>query len=315
MLVNLYTCRSKLMKKFLIGITIFFVVIIVADTSFGKVMVYAESQSSSKNYHCMYEADEDILVLGSSFAVRNIVPSLIEDSLGLSCYNAGEAGNGALVAWARYNMFIKNHTPQLIIYTLTPSFDYVKSDEYSKYLNTLKPYYGKDESVTELYANLMERADGFMLNSNFMKFNSYCAQLVYYWLGKKNVGLQGYEPLYDVFKPYENDSEQKTAEYQIDCPKMAYLEMLFADIKLRKIPVICVLTPDYRDRANLDQYNEGLQLCERFDIPVLNHKYCEGITQNAQYFYDISHLNDKGAKLYTSFLSKEIQHLINNNCI
>lgn len=143
------------MRNFLIGIVIFFTVMILADIIFGKIMFYAESQSSSKNYHCMYAADEDILILGSSFAVRNIVPSIIEDSLGISCYNAGEAGNGALVAWARYNMFINNHMPKLIIYTLTPGYDYIKSDDYSKYLNTLKPYYRKEKSITNMYDNLM----------------------------------------------------------------------------------------------------------------------------------------------------------------
>ena len=74
---------------------------ILADIIFGKIMFYAESQSSSKNYHCMYAADEDILILGSSFAVRNIVPSIIEDSLGISCYNAGSRSSRGRAGRAR----------------------------------------------------------------------------------------------------------------------------------------------------------------------------------------------------------------------
>lgn len=284
---------------------------ILADIIFGKIMFYAESQSSSKNYHCMYAADEDILILGSSFAVRNIVPSIIEDSLGISCYNAGEAGNGALVAWARYNMFINNHMPKLIIYTLTPGYDYIKSDDYSKYLNTLKPYYRKEKSITNMYDNLMNCTDGLILNSNFVKFNSYSAQLVYYWLSKKNMGLQGYEPLYETFTPYETNNEQYVGEYEIDAPKMSYLEQLFEDIKRRKIPVLCIIPPDYRCNLSMDQYKEGMQLCEKYEIPIINHKYYEGISQNAQYFYDISHLNDKGARLYTNKLCKELHLMLN----
>lgn len=300
------------MKKFLIGVAVFFAVIITVDFIFGKLMFYAEKYSCSKNYHCLYEADEDILILGSSYAVRNIVPSIIEDSLGISCYNAGQAGNGSIVAWARYNMYIKKHTPKLIIYTLTPQYDYIKSDDYSKYLNIVKPYYGLEESVVKIYDDLMGWSDRLILTSNFVKFNSYGAQLIYYWLSKKNMGLQGYEPLYETFIPYETTQEQIENQYEIDIQKMAYLESLFSDIKKKGIPILCLLTPDYRDNLNLHDYDEGLQLCEKYDIPVVNHKYYDGISQNAQYFYDMGHLNDKGAKCYSSMLCEELQKLLNS---
>lgn len=304
---NLYTYHSNVMKKFLIGVAVFFVVMIVADVIFGKVMVYAESQSSSKNYHCMYEADEDILILGSSYAVRNIVPTVLEDSLGLSCYNAGEAGNGAMVAWVRYNMFIKKHTPKLIIYTLTPGYDYVDSDEYSKYLNIVKPYYGREETVNDMFATLMDKKECLILNSNFIKFNSYGAQLIYYWLTKKYIGLQGYQPLYETLTPYDDNKQPVAADYEVDHTKFAYIERLFADIKARNIPILCVLSPEYRKNVNLSQYKEGIELCKQYNIPLINHKYYEGISQNAEFFYDMSHLNDKGAKLYSAIISKEIE--------
>ena len=54
MQVSLSMYHSKDMKKFLLSITLFFAVMIAADFIFGKAMFYAESQSSSKNYHCMY---------------------------------------------------------------------------------------------------------------------------------------------------------------------------------------------------------------------------------------------------------------------
>lgn len=282
---------------------------VIADFVFGKVMFYAESKSSSKNYHCMYEADEDILILGSSYAVRNIVPSVIEDYLGVSCYNAGEAGNGSIVAWARYNMFIKNHKPTLIIYTLTPEYDYVNSDDYSKYLNTVKPYYGCEESIVNMYNDLMDWSNRFKLKSNFVKFNSYSAQLIYYWISKKHIGLQGYEPLYETFTPYKEDLQ--TEEYNIDWSKMNYLEKLFADAVKRKIHVLCLLPPIYHNNFSMQQYEEGLTLCKKYGIPVINHKYYEGISLNAQYFNDIRHLNDKGARLYTSMLCEDIQTMLN----
>lgn len=47
------------------------------------------------------KATDDIIILGSSSATHHYVLQIIEDSLGLSCYNCGEEGNGVVLAYGR----------------------------------------------------------------------------------------------------------------------------------------------------------------------------------------------------------------------
>ena len=89
----------RIMKKILLWVVLFFITVAIVDYGFGRAMESLERKSESSNYHCMYKATEDVLVLGSSFAVRNIVPQVIEDCLGLTCFNADEPGVGIVCAW------------------------------------------------------------------------------------------------------------------------------------------------------------------------------------------------------------------------
>ena len=55
------------------------------------------------NYICDKSVD-DILIFGSSRAVHHYNSSMIEDSLGMSCYNCGDDGNGIILSYGRLSM-------------------------------------------------------------------------------------------------------------------------------------------------------------------------------------------------------------------
>ena len=110
-----------------------------------------------------------------------------------------------------------------------------------------------------------------------------------------------------MLTPYERDVVQYNEEYEIDTSKIKYLDMLFNDIKNRGIKIICVLPPVYPRDIDYAKYKEGFEICKKYDVPIINHKYCEGISLDNIYFYDISHLNDQGARLYTNILSNELK--------
>ena len=59
---------------------------------------------------------------------------MISDSLGVSCYNAGESGCGIILAYGRLLMILERYTPKAIIYEVTPDFDYLDGKDNHKYL-------------------------------------------------------------------------------------------------------------------------------------------------------------------------------------
>lgn len=300
--------HSKEMKKFIRYTILFVATIALLDMAFGYVNRAMEKRALTANYHCCYEATEDILVLGSSYAVREIVPSILTDSLGLSCYNAGEAGNGALGAWVRYNMFLRNHTPKLILYALTPGFDYInKGSDYTEYLKSFKAYYGIEPTVNEIYSHLGDRLDGIKLHSAFVRYNSIWIITAKEAIRPSQENPHGYNPFYNTFTPYTIPDSAGTAPVEIDKKKFAYFDSLMRDATSRGIRVICFLPPHYYPTYHAQSHEPALSLCRELNIPVINNYNDSYYRVHSELFGDKEHLNHQGAQVYTAQLCDSIQ--------
>lgn len=302
------------MKNFLIIILSFLLVVVGLDIVFGKMNMMLEAKAHTSNYHCMYEASEDVLILGSSYAVREVVPQVMTEKTGLSCYNAGEAGNGALCAWIRYNMFVRNHVPKVILYALTPGFDYVEmGSTYNEYLKSFRAYYDVEPSVKEMYDDLGEEYDHIRLRSAFVRYNSEWLPALLRLAMHKNSNTSGYDPFDKVFTPYEKPDTAGTEDVRIDEKKFRYFERLMRDAISRSIKVVCFLPPHYYNTYHAQSHERALDLCRELSIPVIdsyNDCYYQG---RPALFGDKDHLNHQGALLYTAQLADSIQsHLWNN---
>lgn len=311
--VNLFMSRSKKMKKFIRYIILFVAAIALLDIVFGWVNRAMERRAHTANYHCCYEAHEDILILGSSYAVREVIPSILTDSLGLSCYNAGEAGNGALCAWVRYNMFLRHHTPQLIIYALTPGYDYVQiGSDYTEYLKSFKAYYGIEPTVDEVYRNMGEPMDGIRLRSAFVRYNSHWILSAKDAIRPSQQNQHGYNPFYSTFTPYAVPDSAGTEPVSIDQKKFAYFESLMRDATARGIRVICFLPPHYYNTYHAQSHEPALALCRELSIPVIDNYNDPFYQARPELFGDKDHLNHTGAQIYTAQLAQYIKNYITN---
>lgn len=77
--------------------------------------------------------------MGSSRASHHYVPEIISEKLGMSCFNAGQDGNGIILQYGRWKMLSERYTPKLIIYDINPGFDMVVNDNMT-YVDRLKPF-------------------------------------------------------------------------------------------------------------------------------------------------------------------------------
>ena len=148
------------MKKFLLKLALFFAALIVVDRALGMVFSYMGNHAKGGYIgHHKYVTDktnEDILIFGSSRAIHHYNPQIITDSLGLTCYNCGQDGNGIVMQYGRWKMLSKHHLPKVIIYDIEPAFDMAVNDN-SRYIDRLKPYTG-DNDVKEFVAGLTSGA-------------------------------------------------------------------------------------------------------------------------------------------------------------
>ena len=309
------------MKKFLLKIALFFTFIAVLDIASGYAFKAIINHAQyGETYNSQYIANvctDDVIILGSSHADRHYVPEVIQDSLGLSCYNCGEPGCGIIPAYPRYKMVAERKKPRLVIYEVTPGYDYFVSNDYSKYLGRVRQYSDK-KIVKDIYENLGDELEPLRLMSSMYRNNSSIVHNVMD-LVVPTKDYKGYGPLHGVLSEKairdhkETQVEKDTKSHIIDSLKLSYVEKLFADVKADSVKMVCITSPrfDATPNESLDDYKPVIQLCEKYGVPFVDNRYYSGLTGEKELFQDFGHLNDKGARKYTTSLIPLFRNYLN----
>lgn len=305
------------MRRFLLKVGLFFALVTLIDVACGFAFCVitrnAQYGETYKNYYIANVSKDDVLVLGSSHAVRHYVPSIVEDSLGLTCYNCGEPGCGIIPAYARYKMIAERHKPKLVIYEITPEYDYLIADEYSKYLGRVKQYANK-KPVADLYQTFGDYLDPLRLLSNMYRNNSCLIQNMMDMVVATN-DYRGYSPLYGTLTEEaitmnsQTQVEKDVKGNAIDSLKLSYVDKLFNEVQDDNVKLMCIISPIFSATPQdlNDKYTPAIGLCRKYGFPFVDNRYVNGISENMELFQDLGHLNDNGARKYTSSLVTAIR--------
>lgn len=298
------------MKKFIVRIIVFFVAIALIDIIFGRCCDYmyehSKSGDSRKINYAIRECNADILIMGSSRANHHYDPQIMTDSLGLSCYNLGVDGSGAILMNGFYRLISQRYIPKLIIYELTPSFDFYQNSadaNNTRYLAKLKPYY-REKCLKQLYDDV-DGHELLKLFSGLYRYNTSCMNLLRSFYGGVVSGRNGYEPLNGAMtavKPFEIKT------YQRDSLKIKYLKEFIHDCKKAGTEVVFVVSPRYGATTSVE-YFPVFDMCRQENCKVLDH-FCDSVfIYNKEYFKDPHHLNAVGADNYSNTIIKELKEI------
>lgn len=261
------------MKKFLLKVALFFVLVAVLDVicgwGFDILRSKARGGQTHKNEYIANECVDDILILGSSKADHHYVPSVFEDSLGLTCYNAGGMGCGIIPAYVRYKMVSERKKPKLVIYEVTPGYDYLVDNGYSSYLGVIRQY-TDNKMVRDVYIDFSDELEGLRLVSNMYHNNSKLIMNVKDLLAKSDE-FKGYEPLYGKMSTPKNNSAEKANEtVSVDTLKWSYMERLVEKTKKDSVPLVFIISPSYGGKLSAD-YEPIIQFCKKNGIPLIDN--------------------------------------------
>ena len=295
------------MKKFLLKVLLFFAFVVILDFVFGFVFswlrIHAKGGSTANCEYIANYANEKLIILGSSRAAHHYIPHIIEDSLGVSCYNCGEEGNGVVLAYGRLKMLIDRYKPKLILYEITPGYDFGTIEPNTKFLGYLRPYYNKD-GIKEIFADFDDDLYSLkMVSKMYQNTSRLLPNIVDNIVFRDN--MKGYSPLYGKMN-ITNYSPDKPKEMEIDSLKLNYVEKVIELAQNNNIPIIFMISPRYGGQSSIDNYEPALHLCEKHDVRVCNYINCPDIANNEVYFQDAGHMNHEGAFAYTNLLIKEI---------
>ncbi|MBR5481866.1 MAG: hypothetical protein IKU85_09255 [Bacteroidaceae bacterium] len=301
------------MKKFIIRVSTFILLVAILDALFGFAMGRISERidigGTGRDNNICDKITDDIIVFGSSRAEHHYNAQMISDSLGQSCYNAGEDGCGIILAYGRLLMLLDRYTPKTILYEITPSFDYLhEGKDYHKYLYKLKRHYDRN-GIDSIFWDV-DRTERYKMQSGTYQHNSsFLQNLIVYFLGiSTDIGIKGYRPLngeMDTMKIKSGKLAYDSSNgYRYDPFKMQYLHKFLQKSEGQNL--IFVVSPMWyeMDTLVLEPIKE---ICKEHDIPLIDFSNDPKYVHNNRYFKDGTHLNAIGADEFTHDLIKELR--------
>lgn len=295
------------MKKYLIKIIILFAIIVFLDNIFGIAMNYVVNHiqvggQGRDNYICNM-ANEDILIFGSSRAVHHYNATMFEDSLGLSCYNCGDDGNGIILSFGRLTMAKERHQPKIIIQDVATSFDLLINDNH-QYLGWLKARYERT-GIPVIFDDI-DKTERYKMLCQMYRYNTKFLQNIFVYFTKisTDTGIKGFRPINADFDPMKVSKASKSEKYEFDDLKIAYINK-FIDLS-KGSQLFFVISPIWygMDTAKVAPLKS---ICQKRNIPFLDFSNDPKYVQRNEYFKDGTHLNARGADEFTKDLILELR--------
>lgn len=295
------------MRGFLVKLAVFCFLCICIDWGVGSVLIslnnHARSGFTQRDNFISQQVDSDILIFGSSRAAHHYVPSILSDSLQMSCYNCGLDGKGIIYAYGKLNMILNRVCPKFVILDFISYLDLEKGEDAAKDLTPLRLYYD-DPEVESMFedVDVMEK---WKMMSVCYPFNSKLLQLINDNLFADPLSIDhGYLPLYGKLS-YEPVEKKRDKVVETDTLKRKYL-IKFIEKAQTHAQLIVFVSPIY-GKTDLGLYNELKCICKKYGVPVYDHLADDRITRKRDFFVDPVHLNDEGARIYTKLIIGEIR--------
>ena len=302
------------MKRFVSRLLAFLVLMFIVDRGFGLTMEYLQTHAKGgyigHHNYILHQAKEDILIFGSSRAIHHYNPQILSDSLGMSCYNCGQDGNGIILFYAWWQMMKGRHCPKVIIYDVTPGFDLIAGDDNHRYLGWLRSEY-ENESVKEIFEEI-DPIEKYKMQSMMYRYNSkFLQNITDYFHPVFQISSNGYLPLEgEMDKMRTKDiSSDGGSSFVFDLQKLYYLKEFVKDVKEQGIILVFVSSPNWYV-IDETHFSPLVEICKIQNIPFFNFSKDTNYVKRDEMFIDGVHLNSCGADAFTKKLCTMVKPLL-----
>lgn len=297
--------------KIALKVLLFAACMVAVDGVSGAVFGYLRSHSkggpTQKDYYVSETCDADILVLGSSRAEHHYVPEIL-DSIGGLAYNGGTDGMGIVLGLGRYLLCSERHVPKILIYEVTPEFDYLDNGEDgAKSLYYLRPYYER-AGIKPIFDKVSPRFEQLKMFSRMYRNSSKIVANItdFVFAGADN---RGYVPVYGSMDSLAL-AEKKRMFFGVDSVKLGLLEQLTEETSKKGTKLYFAISPRYFStppKAMPTMYEPFAAMAQKYNVPLLDYEFVPGISDNPEMFVDKNHMNDEGARKYTRIIVEQVQ--------
>ncbi|MBN1523365.1 MAG: hypothetical protein JW904_02675 [Spirochaetales bacterium] len=274
------------------------------------------SQKTGKYARITYsisENESDLLIMGSSHAIRHFIPEIFEKKLNITCYNSGVQGQKIIFHTALQRMILKRYTPKTIILNIDPEWMYT-SDEAYETLADFYPYYWNNRDELHSILSIKSEFIDFPLMLNSYQMNSTIVHAARYFFVPQNDD-KGYLPLYekmDKNKISKTDinTKNKTAEQGsvFDLNFITAFEEFIKNAKKNNIGLYFVISPwvNRDDLVTEPSMKKMISIADQYTIKILDYSKNKLFLNKFELFYDPGHLNNDGAVLFSNLIAEEL---------
>lgn len=301
-------------KKFITSFIVVASLLAIADFCIGTFLMFSlnkmpqtQSQASRANY-ALLNTEADCIIVGPSRASEHYDSEIISDILGISTYNAGRDGHYIVYDDCVLHTILDRTTPQIVIFDggdgMMCTSDHVTA-------NSLKPYYGRFDYITRRLDDVNPRYFKYQMISKLYRFNNMPIRIIEGYLKPKDV-FNGYCSRGNVFiqdEPYTSVRFEKSSTQEIDVNGEKAMDDMISICNEKGIELFIVQSPMYTD-----VYTDNPIIEEKIknygNIHVINDLALIEFSSHPELFSDHVHLNDKGAKKFSTLVSGQIMTIL-----
>ncbi|MBR1527566.1 MAG: hypothetical protein IJ640_13065 [Prevotella sp.] len=302
------------MKRLVIFVVSIIVLLVAIDSLFGYAAnLYIKKYGLRGDYqpieYVVKQCKDDALFIGSSVVINSLMPSVIEDSLGVTCYNTGANSQTMPYFHTVLNCILQRYTPKMIILGLRP--DELSGNGIGRY-HLLVPYYHTGYNEIDSVLESKNEHEKYLLKSNLYRYNTIWFRiLVYHFLRgdeskrMKDKGFSGHEK--PLFPPYMTNSK---GNQNVSEKKVSIFKDMIRICKERGITLVVYSPPMYtRYNEKTGTVKEIEHLCRENAIHYYYDTQDSLFLNHQEWFYDNVHLNKYGSIEYSKLFASRLKNI------
>jgi len=304
------------MKKFIKKNILFFVCVITFLLAFDYFISFALRKSIHVNNIAWSEIftgelQNDVVIMGSSRAVVQYNVIMLDTLLHVNSYNLGVHGRKIETQILKYDTYRRlNCKPKLIIQNI--DFMTIGKDNAAAREQFFPYFYDKTFKQEVVELEELSLADKYIPGFRYAGYlDRILSRFIVSSDGRQTV-TKGY---YSLEKEWNGNEFGKQAEikYLQDSLVLHTFDDYLSETKSENIKVIFVYAPLYIGATEQIVNIEGMyqmydSIARKHDIPILDYNYMS-ICYDTAYFFNATHLNKKGAELFSAKLAHDIDSL------
>ena len=299
------------MRRLRVSFVVVLAGVLVVDRIGGLCMGWVNQHTSDitapKIKYLVNDVDEDVVFMGTSRCNFHYVPSIISDSLGMSVYNGGiDASDNIFAHYWVLSQVLSHHTPKMICLELMDN-DYVIQSNPFNTISFFAPYYGRNERADSIFR--LAGTHWVYEVSHLYRYNAKAvSNLVGLLVNRQANEDHGYLPGPKPVR-FPDVLEYDETRTDVDSLKLVYLRKFISLCEDRGIRLVFMVSPRY-SRVGMDKYDVLKAVATEHGIPFFDY-YTRGLfLDHPEYFKDVAHLWDKGARAYSAIFAHDLKEWI-----